>query len=245
MYPLGRTNLYYDRCQSSYRPKLICANKTCRKSIKPVYDAGRNEYQISELQGWSVRPLAGTNIEFDQACSNGKRIDSSCESIKAHVGSEWREREALKAKFGRIMAWEQYGDHFGDVENVEKMEAWELEFLRNNDPESWWLEVIRLPATYDPKGVNRKRCSGCGEGVWLVGSNFRIPKKKDNKAWRRIEDMVENGEDMLAKFSPCPTVVQHMEMVEEALRLRKRAAASAQWDEEKQRRIAGIKASLV
>lgn len=224
---------------------MICVKRTCRRSIKPVYDPDRNEYKISELQGWNVRPLTGENKEFDEACKNGKRIDSSCESVRAQEGSEWKKRQALRDKLGRVWAWEQFGDHFGSVENEEKMELWELDFLRNNDPESWWSEVIRLPATYDPKGVNRKRCPGCGDGALLVGSNFRIPKKKDDTAWRKIEVMIENGEDMLASFSLCPTVNQHKEMVEEALRLKKEAGASAPWEEEKQRRIASMKASLV
>jgi len=185
-----------------------------------------------------VRPLKETNKEFAKACKNAKRIDSSSDSVKAATDSDWKKRQVVIEKFGRVWAWKNYGEHFGDVENEEDIKEWELDFLKKNDPESWWLEFILLPAGYNPKGVNHKRCSGCGDEALLVGPNFRIPARKDNKAWRKVEVMVETGEDMLAKFSPCPTVNQHKEMVEEAIRLRRRAQATVQWAEEKKARIA-------
>ena len=199
---------------------------------------------ISETQGWSVRPLKGINKDFDEARRNSKRIESSCKSLKAQENSEWKKRQLVIEKYGRVWSQERYGYSYSDVKGEGSMNDWELEYLRMNDPESWWLELVQLPATYDPKGINRKRCPGCGGGAVLVGSNFRIPKKIDDMAWRKIEEMVENGEDMLAKFSPCPTVDQHKEMVDEAVRLLKRAATSSQWEEEKKLRIASVRSSL-
>lgn len=189
-----------------------------------------------------MRPLQGTNKEYDEAWRNAKKIDGSSHSVKVQEGSE--KRQEVGEQVGKFLAWKQYGDPISDVENEEEMEDWKLDFLRINDPDSWWLEVIRLPTTYDSVGVNRKRCPGCGDGALLVGPNFRIPKKKDTKAWRKIESMIESGEDMLAKFSPCPTSDQHKEMVVEAIRLFKRASVSAQWEEEKKCRIAEVRPSL-
>jgi len=59
------------------------------------------------------------------------------------------------------------------------------------------------------ENVNRKRCPGCGGGVIRVGSNFRVPKRNDEKAWKEIEAMIEEGVDMVARFSACATIEAH------------------------------------
>jgi hypothetical protein len=68
--------------------------------------------------------------------------------------------------------------------------------------------------------INMLRCPSCGKGAERVSSNFRIPRKKNNKAWKVIEEMIERGEDMVAKFSFCATVEEHERMVEKAIELR-------------------------
>ena len=230
---LGREGLYYDKCQSSYRPKFICAKKGCRRSIKPTYDPDQNEYRISETQDWDVRPLRGTNKEFDEACRNGKRIDSSSEAVKNHPDSEWQKRQALIQKFGNVISWDLYGNYFGDDRTEVKMEEAEMEYLRRTDPDTWWLQIIR-------SGANLMRCPSCGDGVLRVGSNFRIPAQSDEKAWKETQAMIEAGEDMVSRFSTCTTVGQHKEMVDEAMRLQSLENNSVAWQEEKRRRIQAL-----
>lgn len=73
--------------------------------------------------------------------------------------------------------------------------------------ESWFVEV-------------KKRCPGCAEDAVPVGSNFRIPARKDEKGWREVEKWIEAGEDLVAKFVCCVTVEQHKDRVEKAIEIR-------------------------
>lgn len=74
-------------------------------------------------------------------------------------------------------------------------------------PDSWFINIV-------------KRCPGCGQDAVPVGSNFRIPAKKDKKGWRQVEAWIEAGEDLEAKFVLCATVEQHKERVAKAIELR-------------------------
>lgn len=75
------------------------------------------------------------------------------------------------------------------------------------DPEAWFVEIV-------------KRCPGCGQAAVPVGSNFRIPARKDEKGWRKVEAWIDAGEDLVAKFASCWTVEQHEKMVKKALEIR-------------------------
>ena len=74
--------------------------------------------------------------------------------------------------------------------------------------EAWFVEM-------------EKRCPGCGEGATPVGSNFRVPKRRDEKGWRKVEVWIEEGRDLVATFVNCATVEQHEERVEKAIEMRK------------------------
>lgn len=65
-----------------------------------------------------------------------------------------------------------------------------------------------------------KRCPTCGQAAVPVGSNFRIPARKDEKGWRKAEAWIDAGEDLEAKFVSCWTVEQHEKMVKKALEIR-------------------------
>ena len=73
--PPGRTGLYYPACQSSYRPKFICPRKTCQRSIKPVFDPDKHEYDISLYQDWRIRP-ARDSKQMKLAYANQNRLGS-------------------------------------------------------------------------------------------------------------------------------------------------------------------------
>jgi hypothetical protein len=68
--------------------------------------------------------------------------------------------------------------------------------------------------------VVQKRCPGCGQNAIPVGSNLRIPAKKDKKGWRQVEAWIEAGADLEAKFVSCATVEQHKQRVAKAVELR-------------------------
>ncbi|QRV94136.1 hypothetical protein RhiJN_22154 [Ceratobasidium sp. AG-Ba] len=117
----------------------------------------------------------------------------------------------------------------------------ELATLKAGNPEFWWKQLVDngQPATQTPASHNI-RCPLCGSGAVRVGPTFEVPPKKDDKGWRKIEEMVQSGKDMVARFSNCATVEEHQEMVEEALRLQAREKGAEAWNEEKQRRIAAL-----
>jgi hypothetical protein len=199
--PEGRTGLYYRYCMSSYRPKFICPDANCRRSIKPVYDPDRFEYNISDFQDWSVRPLESHSSGLAVAFRNSRRLQSTSNRKSVELATFKR----LKEKF-----WQNKASLLED----------ELEFLMARDPSLWWKEFITTRGRSDQGLQHLIRCPSCGKGAVRVGSNFRVPKRKDEKSWKKIERKIEEGEDLLAKFSFCATIGEHEKMVEKALELR-------------------------
>lgn len=114
----------------------------------------------------------------------------------------------------------------------------EAEFVKAGDPYSHWVNIVTTPRAYRLGPGVCLRCPSCGKDAVRVGSNFRIPPRKDDKAWRVIDDMTAAGKDMDASFSPCPTIEEHKEMVAEALRRRAQEEKANEWEEEKRKRIA-------
>jgi len=116
----------------------------------------------------------------------------------------------------------------------------EMQRLKRYEPDLWWRRVITIPRYGVGVEEHLVRCPSCGEGAMRVGSNFRIPKKTDEKGWKEVEEMIEKGEDMVAKFSVCSTIEVHEEMAEEAqMRLAKKRTERP-WLEEKRRRIGAL-----
>jgi hypothetical protein len=170
--------------------------------VKPFYDADLHEFRIDEYQGWWMRPLASRNEAFAAVTRRHKALDRA-------------ERKAAS----RLLS--QENDFAWEAEGVQPLSDEEREWLRMNWPDRWWVEIVgSCPQLGDGEKRHRKRCPGCGEDVVRVGSNFRIPKKGDDRAWKEIEAMVAEGVDLEAKFSPCWTVEKHKEMVEKALEIR-------------------------
>ncbi|KAG8699462.1 hypothetical protein FRC09_006614 [Ceratobasidium sp. 395] len=217
-----RTGLYYAHCQTYLRPKFICAKPTCRRSIKPSYDPDRNDYRIDEFQNWSVRPLPSRIPEMATAFRAETRLYGKSNP------HGWAFRE-LRARY---------------FEDPGSISAEEFSTLKAQDPGLWWIELVRNgePDAQVPASHNI-RCPSCGDHAVRVGSTFRIPPQKDDKSWRKIERMIESGEDMAAKFSSCATVEMHKEMVEEAQRITGREKGAKSWNEEKWRRINALKLS--
>lgn len=84
------------------------------------------------------------------------------------------------------------------------------------------------------------RCPSCGDAAVRVGGTFEVPKRKDERAWERIERMIECGDDMVARFQYCCTIEEGLEMSEEAARLRRKDERAEQWKEEKKRRLQAL-----
>jgi hypothetical protein len=188
---------------SSYRPKFFCPESACRRSIKPVYDPDKFEYQISDFQEWRVRPLKTHSPGMAEAYLNSARLWATKRTNQ--ITDEVVTCRRVAAKFYNdpsSLSEEEYG------------------FLKARSPEMWWREVIARPRVLGEPGINMVRCPSCGKSAVRVGSNFRIPKKRDVKAWKIIEKMMERREDMVAKFSFCATVEEHERMVKRALELR-------------------------
>lgn len=114
----------------------------------------------------------------------------------------------------------------------------EVECVKAGDPYLHWINIVTTPRVYKLGPGVCLRCPSCGKDAVRVGSNFRIPPRKDNKAWRLIDDIIAAGEDMDALFSPCPTIEEHKEIVVEALRRRAQEDKANEWAQEKRKRIA-------
>ena len=117
----------------------------------------------------------------------------------------------------------------------------EMQMLKRYYPDLWWSRVITIPRYGVGVEEHLVRCPNCAESAVRVGSNFRIPKKKDEKGWREVEAIIERGDDMVAKFSVCSTVEVHEEMVEEAQMRLAKGKTERPWLEEKRRRIEALR----
>lgn len=232
--------MYYDRCQSSYRPKFICARKECRRGFKPFFDEEKAEYRIDEWQNWKVRPLPERNEGVREALENGREMDRKS-GRNPEIAAKRRNVVKLETRyFHTALAGGGREDQTGEERQMKELTPVELQWLRSNDPNMWWIEINRNPLTNWEADAHAKRCPGCGKEGLKVGSNFRIPAKKDEKAWKRIEEMIENGNDLVAKFSVCATSEIHEDMVDEALRLLGSADTIVSWEEEKKNRIEAL-----
>lgn len=101
----------------------------------------------------------------------------------------------------------------GEV-GVELLSDEDLAWLKVHDPEAWWLPLIGVG------GQHQKRCPSCRAKGVRVGSNFRVPGQKDEKAWKKLERMGDEGVDMQAEFECCATHEVWGEMAREAERVR-------------------------
>jgi hypothetical protein len=188
------------------------------------------EFRIGAWQDWSVRPLVGNCEGLREAWRN--KLLMGTKNLGAR---EMRIRfEALRRK---LFAVERSVGADGEENMEEPLTDEEREWLKAHDPDMWWVDITETPWNAWMVVKNRKRCPGCGGATTSVGSNFRIPKRKDEKAWANIEEMIERGDDMIAKFSVCATVEMHEEMVDEAKRLRGSRDTLESWEVEKRRRI--------
>ncbi|KAG9232616.1 hypothetical protein BJ875DRAFT_466270 [Amylocarpus encephaloides] len=219
----GRTGLYFRQCQSSYRPKFICPARGCRRSIKPFYDPSKLEYEISEYQDWSVRPVDTPEL------IEAKKNEGIMQGYQNRNSDETREFRALQKRY---------------YDDPSALSVEEIETVKSNDPHSWWIRLTTTPRGWADESSNGParslRCPSCGDDTVPVGSNFRIPSKADIRSWREVENMIADGKDMVASFSSCATVQQQKEMVDEAARLRRQEHGADEWAAEKQRRIAAV-----
>lgn len=92
----------------------------------------------------------------------------------------------------------------------------EMERSKGYEPDLWWRKVVTIPRYGTPAEERSLRCPNCEKSAMRVGSNFRIPRRTDEKGWRDIGEMIERWDDIVPKFSICSMVNVHEEMVEEA-----------------------------
>ena len=195
----GRTGLYYKRCQYLYRPKFICANRACRRMIKSFYDPDRFEFSFDSYGSCEVHPLAKANPKYAAAVRKAKWLRGS---TTTPAKEQMRDRQwDLRDAFGR---------------NRDQMSEEETEELFSMEPEAWSNYIVQIGG-YCPE-QHWKRCPGCGGDVIRVGSNFRIPGKRNDKGWREVKKMIRDGVDMVARFSHCATFEDHKKMEEQLRR---------------------------
>ncbi|KAK3114724.1 hypothetical protein LTR53_006678 [Teratosphaeriaceae sp. CCFEE 6253] len=179
----GRTGLQYKQCQDFvHRPKFICPKQTCRRMVKPFYDPGMWDYRLDSWGSWSIVPRKD-NKAFAE-CQKEYHIRHS---RLVHGHETDRDRE--------LREWTHVYDRDRTYTEAE------LAMMRQANPEAWQQDIVTV-------GGHQKRCPSCGDAVIRVGSAFRIPARKDDRAWKRVEKMVES-EDMVAKFSHCMTFEEH------------------------------------
>ncbi|KAJ9617241.1 hypothetical protein H2200_000962 [Cladophialophora chaetospira] len=192
--PSGRTNLRFKSCETPYRPKFICLKPQCRRLFKPFFDPDHFEYRIDRYE-WSFRPRPD--------------VDPAVKAAKWMSGSRFSEDDRRKI---RELGERCY--HFRQGHAVEPLSEEDIAWLKERDPEAWWTPLIRIGDDH------QKRCPSCaGKGV-RVGSNFQVPGRKNTKAWKEFEKMVDEGVDMQAEFEFCPSNEMWEEMAKEAERVR-------------------------
>jgi hypothetical protein len=186
--------------------------------VKPHYDPDRFEYDIDASQGWKVRPLREHDAVYDWAFRNEGKVPP------LHIEDEPLEELLMR-----------------HISHPERVSADELEDLRRLRPSDWWVQLSGYRLR-DGEFVyeHRTRCPSCGEAPTRVGSTFRIPPKKDNKAWKAIQDMIASGTDMVAKFEVCPTDQDFQEMLKDAERVKNMVVHAEEWKKEKQRRLQAL-----
>jgi hypothetical protein len=217
--PPGREGLYYNYCQSLHRPKFVCAKSTCRRMVKPFYDPERHEYGIDNYQGWEVRPLRERHAEYAATVRRARSLGSHC-----RVNTEKQKEIAALRRRWEAAKWSYLQS---EGEKSEPLTQQEMHELKMWDPEVWWTRItegtsIRRELGTEAASIrqDRKRCPSCSGEVIRVGSNFRVPKKSNNKAWCGIVEMIKSREDLEAKFSMCWTAEAHKKKAEQAINIR-------------------------
>lgn len=192
----GRTGLYSASCNSLHRPKFICPRPTCRRSIKPFYAPHINEYYFKTTWG---REEWGKDWSVRPLSEREPALAKAMENMTNFTRAPPELKSLPVEQDRKVIAKYKADPHsLSDFERVVLPWIW---------PDSWFIHIV-------------KRCPGCGQDVVPVGSNFRIPARKDKKGWRQVEAWIEAGEDLEAKFVLCATVAKHKERVAKAIELR-------------------------
>lgn len=116
--------------------------------------------------------------------------------------------------------------------------AWDSE-----DRPGWWytptpangLKETDPVACWTPLG--NSRCPRCAADGILVGGKFQAPKQDDEKGWRRVEVLLEQGET----FTYCMSREEEEEIMQDAKLEMKRVEGRESWQIEKQRRIEALR----
>ena len=77
---------------------------------------------------------------------------------------------------GKWYEYQRSGGTKDENHGLEPLSEEDIVWLKRHDPEAWWTPVIGMGDEH------HKRCPSCGEKGVRVGSNFRVPRKKDDKA---------------------------------------------------------------
>ena len=116
--------------------------------------------------------------------------------------------------------------------------AWDSE----NRP-GWWYTPTHANgfketdpvACWTPLG--NSRCPRCAADGIPVGGKFQAPKQDDEKGWRRVEALVEQGET----FTYCMSREEEEGIMQDAKLEMKRVEGRESWKIEKQRRIEALR----
>lgn len=156
-----------------------------------------------------MEPRTDANPLYAQSVRNARLMDR----CKRKGETLRRRRDELEARMDRVPGGHvaviphlplRNDEGWGDLSTEERREFALLE------PEVWRVRVVGTQ-----NGPHSKRCPSCAGEVLRVGSTFRIPGKRDEKGWREVERMVEEGVDMVARFSYCWTREAHAKALEE------------------------------
>lgn len=197
----GRTGLAYSRCQYPYRPKFMCPKKSCRRSVKPFYDPSRYIYCVDDFGKWEIGPLKREdNAHYDRALAA-----MIFRLTDEHQPSRKLRRRVMAARYDELD--EKIGDGSMEPHQWLKGENWD-DWKTLYWHRSTWLKVTVV------NGDTGKRCPSCGGGAIRVGSNFRVPGRRDERGWKKVDRLVEEGVNLEARFSPCATFGMHRKMVE-------------------------------
>ncbi|KAI0061586.1 hypothetical protein BV25DRAFT_1916619 [Artomyces pyxidatus] len=222
-------------CHNAGRPKYVCFS--CRRAFKPSFIPG-NEYAIARFRNaWLVRP-------------DRTRLKDVWDAHLTRAPPP-PEQEALY----RAADMAASGYHFSGYTTTDLAELWAIahaqrwpgnttpapelgmdalraaclelgmDALRAVSPELWWTRL-------------ESRCPGCGGAGVQVGAAFRVPRRRDERAWRHAERAVSEGRGEKELYRLAPE--DEAERWREAARVREKEQSLYERETERRRRLQAL-----
>lgn len=169
----------------------MCPKKSCRRSVKPFYDPSRYIYCVDDFGKWEIGPLKREdNAHYDRALAA-----MIFRLTDEHQPSRKLRRRVMAARYDELD--EKIGDGSMEPHQWLKGEDWD-DWKTLYWHRSTWLKVTVV------NGDSGKWCLSCGGGAIRVGSNFRVPGRRDERGWKkeRASKRVElAGDGLLGAFA--------------------------------------------